>query len=240
MEVIYGYVRISTPKQKIERQVRNIRNVYPDAIIVKEVYTGTKVDGRKEWKKLYNWIKKNASSGKKIIIVFDSVSRMSRNAEEGFELYQELYNLGISLVFLKEPLINTDTYKKAMANQIQLTGTMADILLKAINEYLMELAKEQIRLAFKQSEKEVKDLQKRTSEGIQIAKLNGKQIGRIPGRKYTTIKEINAKKIILTYSKDFYGSNRDPEVIKIAGISRNSYYKYKAELKTGKGETKDE
>ena len=29
---IYGYVRISTPKQNIDRQVRNIKKIYPDAI----------------------------------------------------------------------------------------------------------------------------------------------------------------------------------------------------------------
>ena len=116
-----------------------------------------------------------------------------------------------------------------------MTGTNADILLKAINEYLMTLAKEQIRIAFEQAEKEVSDLHQRTSEGIKTAKLNGKQIGRIKGNKYTTKKETAAKEIILRNSKDFNGSNTDSEVIKIAGISRNSYYKYKAELKAAAG-----
>ena len=72
---------------------------------------------------------------------------MSRNAEDGFQLYEELYNLCISLVFLKEPHINTDTYKKAMQNQVALTGSMVDSILKGINEYLMLLAKEQIKIA---------------------------------------------------------------------------------------------
>ena len=36
---IYGYVRISTPKQNIDRQVRNIKKIYPDAIIIKEIQT---------------------------------------------------------------------------------------------------------------------------------------------------------------------------------------------------------
>ncbi|MBQ4058386.1 MAG: recombinase family protein [Lachnospiraceae bacterium] len=230
-KVYYSYNRISTPKQNIERQVRNALEVYPDAHVIKEVYTGTKTDGRKEWNKLYKLVKKEAASGKDIVIVFDSVSRMSRNAEEGFKLYEELFNLGINLVFLKEPHINTETYKKALTNQVAMTGTNADILLKAINEYLLTLAKEQIKIAFEQSEKEVEDLHKRTSEGIKTAKLNGKQIGRIKGNKYTTKKEIAAKEIILKNSKDFNGNNSDAEVIKIAGISRNSYYKYKAELK---------
>ena len=49
---IYGYCRISTKKQNIERQVRNILAVHPDAIIVREVYTGTKFQGRKELDKI--------------------------------------------------------------------------------------------------------------------------------------------------------------------------------------------
>lgn len=163
-----------------------------------------------------------------ITVIFDSVSQ---NAEKGFELYEELFNMGIHLVFLKEPHINTDTYKNAINTKVQMTGTNADILLKAINEYLMTLAKEQIRSAFEQAEKEVLDLRQRTSEGIKTAQLNGKQIGRVRGKKYITKKEAAAKEIILKNSKDFNGINSDTEVIKIAGISRNSYYKYKAELK---------
>ena len=37
--------------------------------------------------------------------------------------------------------------------------------------------------------------------------------------------------IVSKKRKDFNGTNTDLEVIKITGISRNSYYKYKAELK---------
>ena len=40
-----------------------------------------------------------------------------------------------------------------------------DFILKGINEYLMALAKEQIKLAFEQSEKEVAELHQRTREG---------------------------------------------------------------------------
>ena len=235
MKEEYGYCRISTPKQNISRQERNILEVYPAAHIVKEVYTGTKTTGRKEWNKLYKLVKQEAAAGKEITIIFDSVSRMSRNAEEGFTLYEELYNLGICLVFLKEPHINTDTYKKALESNIQMTGTNVDFILEGINKYLLSLAKEQIRIAFEQAEKEVMDLHQRTSEGIKTAKLNGKQIGRIKGNKYTTKKETAAKEIILKNSKDFNGTNTDSEVIKIAGISRNSYYKYKAELKQAAG-----
>lgn len=39
--MIYGYVRISTPKQSLDRQIRNIKAVEPNAVIVEEKYTGT-------------------------------------------------------------------------------------------------------------------------------------------------------------------------------------------------------
>lgn len=73
---------------------------------------------------------------------------------------------------------------------IQLTGTKADIILKAVNKYLMELAKEQIRIAFEQAEKEVQDLRQRTRAGIETAKINGKQIGQTSGSKLTTKKSL--------------------------------------------------
>ena len=221
---VYGYCRISTKKQNIERQERNIKEEYPGAIIIKEEYTGTKIDGRKEFNKLLKNVKKNDT------IVFDSVSRFSRNAEEGFQLYKELFNKGVELIFLKEPHINTTTYKKAISNNIKMTGTAVDSILKGINEYLMTLAEEQIKLAFMQSEKEVKDLRQRTKEGLLTAKLNGKQVGNVKGTKLTTKKSLKAKEEIKKYSKDFNGYLNDVEVIKLIGTSRNSYYKYKREL----------
>lgn len=220
---IYGYCRISTKEQSIDRQERNIKKVYPNAIIFKEAYSGRKID-RPVFTKLIKMIKKGD------IIIFDEVSRMSRDAEEGFKLYEELYNKGINLVFLKEPHINTETYKKALLNNINLTGTNVDYILEGINKYLMSLAKEQIKIAFEQAQREVDYLRQRTKEGLETARLNGKQIGGIKGKKLTTKKSIQAKQEIVKYSKDFKGNLKDIEVIKLIGISRNSYYKYKKEI----------
>lgn len=222
---IYGYARISTPKQNIDRQIRNIKAAYPKAIILQDEYTGTKLS-RPNFDKLL----KNVTKGD--LIVFDSVSRMSRNATDGFMVYQELYNNGVELVFLKEPQINTQTYKKAVASSVKLTGTAVDYILEGINKYLMELAKEQIKLAFEQAEKEVTDLRQRTKEGIITARLNGKQIGHQKGVKLTTQKSIAAKEIIRIHLIDFGGSLNNTECQRLAGISRNSFYKYKQELIT--------
>ena len=223
--MIYGYARISTFKQNIERQIRNILKIYPTAKIIEEEYTGTKIEGRKKFEQLLKIVRAGDT------IIFDSVSRMSRNAETGFQVYQALYDKGVELVFIKEPQINTSTYKKALSNNIAMTGTKTDIILEAINKYLMELAKEQIIIAFSQAEKEVSDLHQRTKEGIETAKRNGKQIGRQKGTKIITKKCLKAKQEILKHSKDFGGTLSDVDCIRLLGISRNSFYKYKSELK---------
>lgn len=221
----YGYCRKSQQKQNIERQIRNIKAEYPNAIIIQEAYTGTTID-RKEWNKLYKAVKAGDT------IIFDSVSRMSRNAVEGFTAYEELFRRGVELVFLKEPHINTKTFKTAIETAIPMTGTNLDFILDGVNKYLMALAKEQIIIAFQQAEKEVADLHQRTREGIETARLNGKQIGLKQGTKLNVKKSAPAKEAIRKYSKDFDGVLEDTEVIKLAGISRNTYYKYKRELKT--------
>ena len=219
----YGYCRISRAKQSIERQIRNIKAEYPEALIIQEVFTRTRLD-RKEWPKLYKAVKAGDT------IVFDSVSRMSGNADEGFTAYEELYNRGIKLVFVKEPHINTATYKQALESNVKLTGGNVDFILEGVNKYLMALAKEQIKLAFQQSEKEVEDLHQRTKEGLETARLNGKQIGQKEGAKLTTKKSVASKEIILKHSKDFNGTLADADVMKLTGLARNTYYKYKKEL----------
>lgn len=224
MHRYFGYVRISTPQQNLQRQIRNILAEYPQATIVEEIFTGRKFQGRKEFDKLIRKVHAGDT------IIFDSVSRMSRNAEEGFAMYNELFGKGINLIFLKEPHINTDTYKSALHGGIPTTGTNIDCILDGINKYLLSLAKEQIRLAFEQSEKEVQDLRQRTKEGLQTARLSGKQIGQVRGSKLTTKKSITAKEIILKHNKTFGGSLNDAETITQAGISRKTFYKYKKEL----------
>ena len=240
MNKIYGYCRISTPKQNIERQVRNILKEYPDAMIVQETYSGTHFQGRKELEKLIRTVQAGDT------IIFDSVSRMSRNADEGFTLYEQLYHQGVHL----------DTYRRILQEkQISLNINSGDeaadrlmnAILDALNDYILTLAKRQIQLAFIQSQKEVDDLHQRTREGIETARRNGKQIGQQKGRKLVISKKAPIQKLILKHSRTFGGSNSDSEVIAIINasfftpegqkkpirlhISNNTYYKYKAELR---------
>lgn len=222
--MVRGYCRISRKTQNIERQIRNILKEYPNAKLYTEAYTGTKMKGRKEFERLL----KEVQAGD--VIVFDSVSRMARNAQEGTELYFDLFEKGIELVFLKEHYIDTSVYSDNLKDRIQLTGADEDEIFKGINSYFKILAKKQILIAFEQAQKEVDDLHQRTKEGIETARLKGKQIGQKQGTKLNIKKKEPMKTEIKSKSKDFEGTYTDKDLIKVLGIARNTYYKYKKEL----------
>ena len=231
--MIYAYCRVSTQHQKIARQIANITAIYPNATIIREFFTGT-TQNRPHWEKFMSQVTTGDT------IVFDSVSRMARNSAEGYKDYKALYERGVNLIFLNEPLINTsvlDVAKSKLLNVKIETGNVAvDSFFKGnielINNFILAIAEEQIKASFDQAEKEVSDLHSRISQGIREAKKNGTQIGLKKGTFLTTKKSIECKAIIKKHSKDFGGSLEDPDVIKLCDCSRNSYYKYKKDIKS--------
>lgn len=226
MSKIYAYCRISHKSQVITRQIDNISKDYPNAKIYQEVFTGTTTD-RKEWNKLKKVLKTGDT------VVFDSVSRMSRNAEEGISDYMQLLDKDVNLVFLKEPYINTEVYQEQLKANDNIKADdidLNDTILKGVREYLKRLATKQIRIAFDQAEKEVQDLRQRTEEGMRVAKSKGNIAGRREGTKVETKKAKEVKEEIKKLSKDFNGTLKDVEVMKYLKVARNTYYKYKKEI----------
>lgn len=234
--MVSEYISELSAKSVVKRQAKTTPDVSASAVtahIIREVYTGTTYQGRKELDKLLHIVQPGDT------IVFDSVSRMSRNADEGCQLYENLYTQNVTLCFLKEPHINTETYRQTIQRQISTqpetgnaaTDSFVSSVIAALNQYTVDLAKEQIRLAFAQAQKEVDDLHQRTREGMLTAKLNGKQIGQERGRKLVVKKAAACKDAIKKYSKDFDGTLSDADCIKLIGIARNTYYKYKRELR---------
>lgn len=224
---IYLYCRISTKKQSITRQIENLKEAYPEGKIIEEVWTGTTLQ-RPKFERLLKQVKPGD------LIVFDEISRMSRDSEEGFQLYEDLFNKGIELEFLKEPHLNTKVYRSKIDMSFlpqDLDNKYASMTIDFVRQLLLELAKDQIRLAFQQAQKEVEYIRKRTSEGVQRAIKEGKQVGRVVGCKVQTNKSKEAKEKIKKFSKSFFGMLEDPEVIKICGVHRNTYYRYKREIK---------
>lgn len=246
MGKVFGYARISTKKQSLKRQTENIKRFEPRAVIIEEEFTGTTTD-RPKFNKLIKNIKADDT------IIFDEVSRMSRNAAEGIELYEKLFDKGVNLVFIKEPHINTTVYRDKLNKQIdKLTSTgskatdkLLESIMTALHEYTIDIAKEQIEIAFRTAQAEVDFLHQRTSEGVRRAQERferetalgleheKQQVGRVQGSKIETKKAKELKAKIIEHSKDFKGTLKDKDVMKLVGLekSRNTYYRYKMQIR---------
>lgn len=224
---VYGYARVSTKHQRLDRQEQNIRAAYPDVDeIVTEKFTGTgTMSDRPAWTKLSNRLTAGDT------VVFDEVSRMSRDADEGAAIYEELYTRGVNLVFLKQPLVNTDNYRQAASASIAKTGEeIADIYIEATNKVLLILARRQIQQAFEQAQAEVDHLHKRVVEGMRTSGAPAKIAKARTGNTYETRRSKEAKVRICQMSKTFNGNMTDKDVMETLRLARNTFYKYKREL----------
>lgn len=229
---VYGYVRVSTQQQKTQRQADNIKAFNPDAIIYEEKQSGKYIENRTVFKKLLDKLKAGDT------VIFDEVSRMSRNAEEGYNLYMKLMEQDINLVFLKERHIDTDEYKRRTQNHIARISSSNDKLDNLINgilglieDFERENLKDNIKLAFEQAENERLFLIKRVIEGkSRSEKHQGRPKGSL---NIKTDKADYVKKVIKEQSKDFEGRFSDAKIMKeyLTGVARNTYYKYKKELR---------
>lgn len=233
-KMIVGYARVSTPKQRLDRQIQNLKEAYPDIVIIAEVFTGS-TENRPKWQKLL----RQCRAGIVEKLVFDEVSRFSRNAEMAINEYKELYSLGIELEFLKEPHINSSVYRDASNRQIDIsteemdeeTANLINTVIAGLNDYLLAVAEKQIFLAFEHAQKEREFLSKRTSEGLKQAKLLGSKVGRQPGQKLVTKKSKRAKRIIRKQYKLFGGPLNATECFKLSGITKSTFYRYLDELR---------
>lgn len=236
---VYGYCRVSTTSQKLDRQIKVIRNEYPDAIIFSEKYTGSTLN-RPEWNRLMSKV----TSGD--TIVFEDVSRFSRDdAEEAFKLYEELYNAGIKLVFISKPHLNTDSYKEmgcTLKNEYisgdDINGEILNESIAFINKVLFMVRRQQFMAAFDQSYQELVNIRKNIKQGMEVARDKGKQIGHKKESTYVTNRERVAIRIInenidkglkKREMKDLISKAFERELgyLKCHNISDVTYYKYR-------------
>ena len=243
MANIYGYMRVSTKHQDVGRQRVNILRVYPEAILYEETHSGGDYNGCVVLTKLLKIVQPGDT------IVFDSVSRFSRDNITGPEEYRRLFKLDVNLVFLNEPYINTDNYRKALDVALPRTGTFIDPIISGVEEALLQLAEKQVQEAFDQANKEMLDIRRRTSQALQKKIAENRilppdqqiRIGTQKGDTFTTKK----KQIALERIKEGLEKGYPDEVImnnitgdlrkqlpdsKCKDISRNTFYNYKREL----------
>lgn len=104
--MIYGYCRVSSKGQldnnSLEQQETEILNKYDSAVIVREQFTGTKID-RPKFTELIESLNKND------ILVVTKLDRFARNTEEGIHLVKQLFDKGVSVHVLNVGLLENTT-----------------------------------------------------------------------------------------------------------------------------------
>ena len=148
----YGYVRVSTSSQKIDRQIEAILNEnieYKNIYIDKE--SGADFE-RKNYKKLLRKLKNGD------LLVIKSIDRLGRNYQKIIEEWSKITKeIGADIKVIDMPLLNTSS------NDILIKKFISDIVLQILSFV---------------AENERSLIKERQKEGIRIAKLKGVKFGR--------------------------------------------------------------
>ena len=153
MQNFYGYMRVSTLEQNMERQKVQLLNY---GIIEKNIYCD-KLSGKDFNRPQYQKMKKKLKEGD--VLVVKSIDRLGRNYMDIQEEWREIVKQKkADIVILDMPILDTRTNK-------DLIGTLiSDIVLQLLS-YVAQAERENIR--------------QRQAEGIAIAKAQGKHLGRV-------------------------------------------------------------
>ena len=236
MKTTIAYIRVSTKKQNPKRQYDNIASYAADNGLTVNKYYEDKFTGkefsRPEFDKLRARVDREIEKGNDVTIIFDSVSRMSRTAEDGIKQYFDWYDRNVNLVFLHEMAINTEAYNNGINNfnGIKSDDKKVNLTMQFVRDLVKMIATEQIEKAFEQAEKEGRDIKSRVVEGLNASDKKGGRPAPKDGERIETNKAREAKAFILKKSKRYNGTLNDTDTMKLAGISRPSFYKYLREI----------
>lgn len=152
MDKFYGYMRVSSTDQNVERQRQELRKW---GITERNLYTD-KVSGKDFNRPSYQRLRKRIKEGD--VLVVKSIDRLGRNYEEIQNEWRYLVKEKKSdIVIIDMPILDTRINK-------DLIGTLiSDIVLQLLS-YVAQAEREYIR--------------QRQAEGIALAQAQGKHMGR--------------------------------------------------------------
>ena len=149
----YGYVRVSTKEQNIDRQ---LVEMYAQGLNDKTIFID-KQSGKDFERDEYQKLKKKLKSGDLLII--KSIDRLGRNYDIIIDEWRTLVNdMNVDIQVLDMPLLDTRTEGKNLVGKF-----ISDIVLQILSFV---------------AENERENIKKRQTEGIRIAKEKGKHLGR--------------------------------------------------------------
>lgn len=183
----YGYVRVSTKEQNIDRQ---LVEMYAQGLNDRTIFID-KQSGKDFERDEYQKLKKKLKSGDLLII--KSIDRLGRNYDMIIDEWRTLVNdINVDIQVLDMPLLDTRTEGKNLVGKF-----ISDIVLQILSFV---------------AENERENIKKRQAEGIRIAKEKGKHLGRpklkLPKNFKTIADEYKKKEITLSDALSSLKMNR--------------------------------
>ena len=152
MKKLYGYARVSTREQNLDRQIEELKKY---GIEERDIITD-KQSGKDFNRNGYKTLKESLLR-KGDTLVIKELDRLGRDMEQIKQEWRALEEAGINLIVLDNPILNTEG--------------KTDLEKKLISNIVFEL------LSY-MAEKERQKIRQRQAEGIKIAQGQGKKFGR--------------------------------------------------------------
>lgn len=201
--MIFGYVRVSTKEQNLERQIKALLDY--DKTLEEDNIFIDKQSGKDFNRDNYLKLKEKLRHGD--VLIIKELDRLGRNKKMVLDELNYFKDLGVRVKVLDVPttLMDLDSFGNEVAN------AMMDMINNLLIEVLSTIA-EQERIKIKQ----------RQAEGIEIAKQEGKY----KGRKAVTEKDL-PKDFPKLYKQWESKSINATQFTKLLGLkSRTTLYKY--------------
>lgn len=155
--MIFGYVRVSTKEQNLERQVAALKDYSIKHNLTIDKIFEEKASGKDFHRDIYQTLKIALRKGD--ILVIKELDRLGRNMEQIKQEWQELQGNGIDIIVIDNEILNT-------ANKTDMEKSLISNIIFELLSYMAQKEREKIR--------------SRQAEGIAIAKAKGIYKGRKP------------------------------------------------------------
>lgn len=198
MKKTFGYIRVSSKDQNIDRQLAEMKALGIDE---RDIYID-KESGKDFDRPMYQALKRVLRSGD--LLYVKSIDRFGRNSREIKREWEEItQDIGADIRVIDMPLLDTTQHKDTLGNFV------SDLVLQVLSFV---------------AEKERENIRQRQAEGIAVAKAKGKHLGR-PRISFDTLTKQQRQLLDENYPRWKDNEITAVQFMDMLGLKKTTFYK---------------